>query len=255
MINTYNESPLHETLKKLYALEYDGEQEQAVGTWICDIVTKDGGVIEIQTTGVSKLARKTEALLAEGRRVTIVHPIVAEKTIETYDADGSLISRRKSPKRATIYSLFRELTGIYPLLLRDGFKLEVLLVALTERRQKMETPVQLANKSRRFLKDWVPLGKRLDEIREKRRFAAASDYTALLPAELPMPFSAPQLAKALEALPALQTLSASNRRLAAGQARLMIWLYTRMGLIESAGKQGRSNVYTIPSGVTPSCQT
>ena len=245
MINTYNESNLHATLKKMYALEYNGKTEQPIDNWICDIVTEAGNVIEIQTANISKLAAKTKALLEKGIHVTIVHPIVHQKTIETYAADSSLISCRKSPKHATIYNVFRELTGMYSLLTQKNFTLETLLISVTEQRRKTDVPMQLMNKSRRFLKTWLPQGKRLDAILAKRRFATAQDYAALLPATLTEPFTAPMLAQAILLQPELQKLSSSNRQLAAKQARLMLWLYTRMNIVEECGKQGRSKLYRI----------
>lgn len=252
MINTYNESNLHLTLKRLYALEHNGRTEQAVGNWLCDIVTENGAVIEIQTASVSKLARKVVSLLAQGRAVTVVYPLATERTIETYDEDGALLSRRKSPNRATVYSLFRELTGMHTLLLRDGFTLEVLLVTLTEQRRRTAAPAQLENKSRRFLKNWLPQEKHLGSIIERRRFTTAADYLSLIPMTLAEPFTALELQTALWELPELQTLSKRNRERAAGQARLMLWLYTHMRLLEEAGKKGRSRLYR---SITPICRS
>ena len=44
MINTYNESKLHETLKKIYALESNGMMEVKLDDtpWICDILDENG---------------------------------------------------------------------------------------------------------------------------------------------------------------------------------------------------------------------
>ena len=55
MINTYNESALHETLKKLYALESNGIMEVQLDDtpWICDILDENKNVIEIHGNGVT----------------------------------------------------------------------------------------------------------------------------------------------------------------------------------------------------------
>lgn len=248
MINTYNESDLHRTLKNLYALEYNGRTEVPSGNWICDIVTESGDVIEIQTANISKLTQKTRDLLAADKKVTIVHPLIAEKLIETYAADGSLVSRRKSPKSQTIYAMLRSLTGIYPLLLHKQFTLEVLHVSITEQRRKTAAPVQLANKSRRFLKDWVPQGKKLDSIIKKERFHTKADWLALLPPTLQNNFTVSDLQKAIFARSWGKDLSKSNRTAAASQARLLVWLFMRMGLLEECGKQGRSRLFRIATG-------
>ena len=245
MINTYNESNLHRTLKNLYALEFNGKTEVPVENWICDIVAEDDEIIEIQTANISALTEKTRALLASGKKVRIVHPLVTEKLIETYTPDGSLTSRRKSPKVQTIYAVLRSLTGIYPLLLNENFTLEVIHVSITERRRKTAAPVQLANRSRRFLKDWVPQGKELNRIAEKMRFRTKEDYLSLIPPSVETEFSVPELQKAIFARAWGEDLSKSNRTKAAAQARLLIWLFKRMGLVEECGKQGRSKLYRI----------
>ena len=249
MINTYNETDLHRTLKNMYALEYNGKTEVAVEKWICDIVTEGGDVIEIQTSNISKLTEKTRSLLAAGKKITIVHPLITEKTIETYAADGTLVSRRKSPKSQTIYAILKNLTGIYPLLLENNFTLEVLYVSLTEQRRKTDSPTQLANKSRRFLKDWVPQGKKLNEVLKKERFKTKTDYLRLIPAPLieqsADAFTVSSLQKAILAAPTLQAMSKSNRTAAAAQARLLVWIFTRMGLLEESGKKGRSMTFRI----------
>ena len=102
-INTYNESPLHRTLKKIYALENDGKCEvQIEGTnWICDIVCDDARVIEIQTANISALAEKTEFLLGQGRSVMIVCPVIFQNTIIMLNENGEKESKRKSPKKRT----------------------------------------------------------------------------------------------------------------------------------------------------------
>ncbi len=82
MLNTYNERSLHNRRKNIYCDQYS-KKEQKIDNWICDIVTKDGNIIEIQTKNVSKLYKKVNDLLQKGKRVTIVHPIIAEKHILT----------------------------------------------------------------------------------------------------------------------------------------------------------------------------
>ena len=245
MINTYNESDLHLSLKKIYALNCNGKTEVPVDNWICDIVSEDGGIIEIQTANISKLTEKTRSLLSIGKKVTIVHPVISEKYIENYTTDGKILSRRKSPKSQTIYSVPRNLTGIYPLLLEKDFTLEILYVSVSEMRRKTAAPVQLANKSRRFLKDWIPQGKRLEKIIKKEVYKTRKDYLTLFPPTLEKEFTIPDLQKAIFAKAWGQDLSISNRRQAASQARLLVWLFTRMNLIEECGKRSRSKLYRL----------
>lgn len=245
MIQTYNETAVHRTLKHRYALEHNGTTEVPTGNWICDIVTETGDVIEIQTANVSKLAPKTQDLLAAGKKVTIVRPLVAEKTIETYAPDGTLASRRKSPKKQTIYAILRDLTGIYPLLLHDHFMLEVPFITITEQRRKTATPVQLANKSRRFLKDWVPQEKKLTAIIRTERYRTKADYLTLIPPTLPAEFTAAELQNAIFAKIHAHEASKSTCSAAASQARLLLWLFTRMEIVQKCGKKGRSTLYNL----------
>src|SRR5574344_23028 len=244
MINTYNESSLHRTLKNMYCMNCGGKTEQQVGPWICDSVASDGSVIEIQTGNISVLKKKVEYLLAQGRKVTIVHPIAVSKTIETYECDGSIASKRKSPNKDTVYSVLRGLTGIYMLLTKKNFTLELVEISYTEQRRKTEEPFQLANKSRRFLKSWKPFDKKLTETGKTVRLTKKSDYKKLLPASLSDPFTPPDLSHAIAALPELAELSPRNVASASANARLLIWLYTRMGIISEIGMKGRSRLYT-----------
>ena len=64
-----------------------------------------GEVVEIQTGSFSSLKRKLEALLPD-RPVRVVHPVAVEKWITKVAKDGTtFLSRRKSPKRGTLYDL------------------------------------------------------------------------------------------------------------------------------------------------------
>jgi hypothetical protein len=226
MIETYNESQLHRTLKTLYAERCGGKIEQEIDGKVCDIVTASGEIIEIQTGNLGKLAAKISRL-TQNHKLRIVYPLVLEKYIETFDETGVLLSTRRSPKKLTIYSIFRELTGIYPWLLSNNFILEVLDVTATEKRIKTVEPVQLANKSRRFRKAWYKTGKELRTLGTSRIFSSLSDYAALFPGTLPGEFSAKDLAKT-----------------GIGKdAALMIWVSQKLGIIEFTEKKGNSRYY------------
>ena len=182
MINTYNESNLHLTLKKMYALEFNGKTEVRLeGTdWICDIIDENGNAIEIQTSNLSALTEKAEFILKSGKKLKIVHPVLAEKYIEMLDSAGNTLYRKKSPKKATVYDSLRGMTKICPLFLNENCTLEVLFVRATEFRRRTAEEVQTANKSRRHLKNWIPAGKKLEEILDKKRFSTKKDFTDLL---------------------------------------------------------------------------
>ena len=123
MINTLNESQLHKALKTFYAVQFSAQEEVQAGRWICDLVRPDGGVIEIQNKNVSSLKEKIKGLLAEKRKVTVVHPIIRQKTIKTFSKDGKELSSRKSPKKECLHSTLREYTGLNEFLLDKNFTL------------------------------------------------------------------------------------------------------------------------------------
>jgi hypothetical protein len=227
MIETLNESELHSTLKRHYAEKYGGKQEVLIEGKMCDVATGDGGIIEIQTTSLAKQAPKI-ALLVPTHPFRLVYPLATEKYIATRDETEALLTRRKSPKRLGLPSIFRELTGIYPWLLHPHFTLEILPVTIAEKRVRTPEAVQLPNKSRRFRKPWYHSGKVLLSMGEPRCFRVACDYLALLPQDLPAVFTK----KALKAT-------------AGNYAGYMVWVLERMGLIEYLGKQGREKTWEI----------
>ena len=237
VINTYNETHLHRTLKKIYALEFNGQTEQKSGSYIFDIVTEDKNVIEIQTSNISALKNKIKYVLKKGRKITVVHPVIEQKIIKTYSADGTACTERKSPKKESVYSVLRSLTGIYNLLTAPGFTLELVFISLTEIRQKTEEKVQTKNKARRHLRDWLVADKHLAEINSKKIFRTKEDYKTFLPAALPREFTPPQL----QAL-----FTEQKEKEGAKYHKLLIWLLEKMGIIKNTGKkQGRSWLYSV----------
>lgn len=226
MINTYNESDLHNTIKQMYIKTYGGNAEVLTEKYICDVVTDRGDVYEIQTANLSKLYPKINTLL-DSHKVTLVYPLTVERFIELSDGNGNRISKRRSPKRLNIYSMFDELTGLYPLLLKSGFTLEVLSVSVLEHRVRTGEPVQLVNKSRRFRKNWIKTGKELLELKGRCSFTTKEDYLSLLPETLPASFTVKELAAA-----------------GAGKyASIMLWVLRKMELVSVTGKKGNAYLY------------
>ncbi len=236
--STINESSLHNTLKKLYSFQENGKTEVELDGHVYDILTEDNNVIEIQTKNLSKLLPKLLDAIEKGHKVKVVHTVVINKTIILKDTAGNIISKRKSPKKGSIYSIFRELTGIYPILLNPNFSLDVLEINISEYRVRTEEKVQSRNKQRRFLKNWIKTNNKLDEILMTRHFCTKDDYLALLPQELNKEFCAKDLTSAL----------LSNKNLPASaswNSHLIIWVFVRMNLLQETQKQGRTHFYKI----------
>ena len=227
-INTYNESSLHNTLKLLYSENSHGQTEIEENGFIYDIVTESSDIIEIQTKNLSKLLPKIMATLDCGKKIRVVYPLVITKRIVLYSKDGKILSNRKSPKKNSIYDLFDELTGIYPVLLNKNFTLEVLEISLIEERIKTEEAVNSKNQRRRFKKDWIKSNKRLEEILNTRIFSSKEDYLDLLPVDLPGIFCAKDLENCLR--------NKNYPQNAYKNAHLILWVLSRMELIELSEK-------------------
>lgn len=241
--STLNESHLHKSLKVFYAARHNGQTEIQVEQWICDIVCPDSSIIEIQTKNVSSLHDKLQGLLALGRKVTVVHPVITQKKIATFDTSGKRISCRKSPKKESLYTMLRELTGLCDILLHKNFTLLCPFITVEERRTQTATPVKTKNGRRRFAKNWVKTDKALLTIGEEYKFYGKKDYLSLLPkalfttqgvknAEKMQEFSAKELAAALE-------------RPAKRYTNLTLWLLYHLGLIERTSTKNRFRYYRI----------
>ena len=97
-IGTYAEKRLHRILKRWYASDA-AEFEVKVDSFIADI--KDGEhIIEIQTGSLRPLLPKLRHYLEKTEySVTVVHPIIADKTLVRINEEtGELMYRRRSGK-------------------------------------------------------------------------------------------------------------------------------------------------------------
>ncbi|MDR1373834.1 MAG: hypothetical protein LBJ24_02560 [Treponema sp.] len=132
-IGTEHESSLHRALKFRYTGE--GETEIVRGDYVCDGLNPAGELIEVQTGSFAPLKVKVRELVKSGR-VRIIHPIITRKIIERYDPAGTLLSRRTSPRKGTIWDLFKVLVYAPELPLLKDLVIELALVETEERRVK-----------------------------------------------------------------------------------------------------------------------
>lgn len=219
MINTWNESSLHETLKQTWCGD-NGAVEVARDGVICDAVRRDGTIIEVQTTSFGKIKDKLSLLLPDNR-VELVYPVAVNLVIETFAADGTVISRRKSPKHGTIYQVFGEMTGIIHLLGHSNLAITVVFADVREKR--------INDGSGSWRRKGVRIAERiLDCIHETRTFHTLSDLASLLPESLPEHFMVSDLRKA-----------------GAGRhAGKMAWVLRKTNCIRLAGKNKNAFIYT-----------
>ncbi len=219
-IGLLNEKPLHADLKRWYAQPGD-RFEVAVDGYVIDIV-RDDLLIEVQTANFSGLKSKLADLVTR-HRLRLVYPIPREKWIVKLPQ----ANRRKSPKRGRIEELFRELVSFPDLVSEHNFGLEVLFI--------QEEEVRRHEAGRRWRRrGWVTEERRLLDVLERRRFETPADVVALLPPDLPQPFSTLDLARAMD----------EPRWL----AQKMAYCLREMGAVQVVGKRGRSILY---AGETP----
>lgn len=233
-INTYNESSLHKTLKNYYAIQNQAQTEVPFNKWIADIMCTDGSIIEIQTGSLIPLKAKIKEAIKEKRKITVIHPVITEKKIETWTEEGTLVSKRKSPKKENLYTALKQLTGVYDLLLNKYVTVTFIEVKTTEQRIQTKEKIQLKNKSRHFMKNWYKSGKELTELGKEYTFKTKKDYLKLLP-HLSEPFSSKEVKEEFSK----QNLPASVKN----QANLLLWLFSHMEIIEEIESKERRKYY------------
>lgn len=227
-IGTLGEKHLHAALKDWYAQPGDRLEAEVDGFHI-DII-RHNLLVEIQTTNFSSLRRKMNTLI-EKHPLRLVYPIAQEKWIVRLAADGvTQLSRRKSPKKGNLYHLFDELVSIPDLIKNQYFSLEVLMV------QKEEIRCDDGTGS------WRRKGLRIADhhlikVIGRHVFTQPSDFNALIPRNLPEPFSTKELGKSIN----------QPRWL----AQKMAYSLRHMGVIDIVGKNGNSLLYLASNVSNP----
>lgn len=237
MINTYNESTLHKTLKKIYSLEKTDKTEVEKDGFIFDIIKNENEIIEIQTQNIGKLKTKIEYAIKNNLKIKIVIPIIAKKNIITTN-NNEIISKRISPKKENIYNLFKKIIGIHSFLSKENLTLEILFLEITEHRIKLKEKTQSQNKKRRYKKDWIKTDKSLDKILSKTIFNKKEDYLKLLPKNIPQEFSSKELKE-------LYKIENNNAKNINSQINAILWVLNKASFTEFLYKKDRLKYYKI----------
>jgi hypothetical protein len=175
------------------------------------------------------MKKKVTTLLDLGHRVRIVHPIPVDKWIVKVADDGTVLSRRRSPKHGSPIDVFAELVSFPDLLAHPNLDIDVILT--NEEEYRRHTP----NRSWRR-KGWTVQERRLIDVVDTLLISDADDLAALLPTELPEPFTTADLA-----------LKLGRSRRAAQQ---MAYCLRIADVIVAVGKLGNAVEYRI-SGPRP----
>ena len=213
-IGTLNEKHLHAILKD-YMTEGDARQEvrlddhiitaryptkndkiikRDADRYVADILTDANEIIEIQTGSFYPLAKKIDFYLRmTDCRVTVVHPIAAQKWLRYLDGEtGELSARRRSPKKESVRDIARELYWLAPFLAEPRFALQIELLEVEEIRVTGIKKYRGRHRSERY--ERIPLAL-LDEV----VLSTPEDYAMhFLPSvdALPDPISAASFSRA-----------------------------------------------------------
>jgi len=217
------ETSLHRQLKEHYARDLSKTEVPCEGYRI-DAV-RGGRLIEIQHGSLGAIRDKIAKLL-KNHRVTVVKPIVALKHLVKFDArGGTVVERRRSPKRGQLLDLFEELvyfTRVFP---HKQLVLEVALVEVEEHRYPGH-----GKRRRRRANDFQVEDQYLVQIIDTHRFRTLADLRKLLPKELPTTFHTGHLAEGLEV----------RRHV----AQKIAYCMRETGAIHPVGKQGNAMLYS-----------
>jgi len=222
LIGTRNESSLHAGLKEYYRRRGDLVEAEVDG-YIIDLVQGEK-LVEIQTANFGALKDKLKALLPH-YAVHLIYPIAVERHLIYIDPQtGELLERRKSPKKGTIYELFAELIRIPLLIGEPNLTLEAAFVA--------EEEIRCSDGQGSWRRRGVSIvDRRLCAVVERRQFSAKGDYLAVLPSDLPCPFTNRQLAqKAGISQPA---------------ARKVTYTLRKAGWIQEVGREGNAILHQV----------
>ena len=147
-IGTLREKRLHAAIK-LYLCPDEACHERPVSDLLAEAaedggkkrhmvadVLVDGQILEVQTGGFFPLREKVAWYLTHTPcGVTVVHPIPSVRYLSWIDPnDGSIISRRRSPKRGRVRDVAKELYWLSDFIGNPRFSLRLLLMELEEYR-------------------------------------------------------------------------------------------------------------------------
>jgi len=222
-IGTRNESSLHQALKFRYADLGETEMEKA--GFVCDAISPQGEVVEIQTGHFGDLKKKLPAL-AKNNKVRLIYPVIVNKIIELYDVDGKLLSRKKSPKKGNAWDIFNELIYFPELVTLRGVTIELALVDAVERRR--DDGKGSWRRKKISIEDRL-----LESCRESIVLKRKADWRRFVPVQ--GEFTVKTLAPTIHTKPFV--------------AQRTVYVLTKAGVVSKIRKEGRAWIYQLKSRV------
>ena len=222
LIGTLSEKTVHAVVKNYYEPD-ETHQEIPIEGMYADIFT-GSEIIEIQTGNFHQVRKKLDRFLPL-YPVTVVLPIPDTKWLFWIDEEtGEISEKRKSPKKGDPYTAFFELYKIKPYLKSKGLTIKFLFMDMEEYKLLNGWSRDKKRGSERY--DRIPVS-----ITKEYTFTEPRDYMQLLPEDLPLEFTSPELAKRLKI----------NRR----YCNLFLNVIFDLGVVTRTGKKGNAFVYKL----------
>lgn len=223
-IGGLSEKSLHLVMKYFLEENRDYHEVGVLGRYYADIL-RDGEAIEIQTRSFYSIRKKVEALSGV-MPLTIVHPIVCEKTlIRIDDESGEMSGYRKSPSKRSLCDVFRELYGLGELVSRDNISYLFPVVSCNEYKLT-------SSKSKNPKRDAVKQNITPTQLHGCYRFASSSCFAELVPKEL--------CNKSFTVAELSQTAKMPYK-----SAYYLLTVLCRIGKAVQIGKEKRKNLYSM----------
>ena len=219
-IGTKNEYGLHRDLKFTYS-GCKGQTEAPVAGFVADVINAKGEVIEIQTGSFGPIKKKIEIFAAQSK-VKIVYPVILTKYIEVFGVDGKRLYRRKSPRKGSPWDIFDALVHASELPLIPGVTVELALVDADEIRFK-------DGKGSRWRRRMSVHDRRMTAFHRKIRLKKPADYFRFVPFKKDEKFTSALLGK--------------KAGIDVNLARKTLYVLTKIGVVEKAGKLRNAHVY------------
>ncbi|MBN2860685.1 MAG: hypothetical protein JXK93_10525 [Sphaerochaetaceae bacterium] len=220
-IGQMKESGLHRDLKELYQKRMGGETEVLVDGYIVDL-RSEHMICEIQTGNFSRLHRKLMNLLPE-YPVRVVYPLVRDKLVIVCDGQGHTIRNRRSPVHREIAFAATELMRIPDLVMHPNFSLDLISVSIEE--------IRVDDGKGSWRRNGVSItDRRLLSADEPLTFTSPHHYLQFLPYSLCAEFTNRDISQSSSLTPS--------------QAAKLSYFLRKINVIETAGKRGRSLLFT-----------
>lgn len=237
-IGQLNEKNIHRQLKEYFMA--DGIHgvpllEHKLFGYIVDVCNRYEDrteLIEIQTKNLSaiapKLVRLSEKIAGSEEdtlyKLTLVYPVFTELYIITSDEGGNRLRKRKSPKKGSVYTAFKELCRASALFFAESLSVEILLVTGEEFRIN-------DGKGSYSRRGASVCERRITDIVGGERFDCKEDFLRLLPFQRDEAFTVRDTAERL--------------RIGENEARQLLYTLCKATLLSSTEKRGRQKLYVF----------